>query len=317
MKLRTQIAILLSVILVFGLFNLVCYELFTKRYIFNRSEGMIAKSIEIDKYLPWGEDTETVTIDASIKLEGDLPVIDGAAALYPVFSGIVGSTYPESSVIYDGSDFTSESKLRMNNTMGAYEEIVTGEADIIFCAAPSDEQLEFARNNNVELVLTPIGREAFVFFVNENNPVSDLSVDDVRAIYAGRINNWSEVGGANYPITHLSRNPGSGSQSTMDRFMDGEPIAFDYDAAFGRCIAFSFRYYVNDLTNYGGIKILSLNGIYPSIDTISDGSYPLASYFYAVTRADNSNPNVDILLDWILSEEGQAVIEANGYVGVN
>lgn len=318
MKLRKQIAILVGVVATFAIFNLACYNLITRRYTFPRDERLKAKSIELDKYLPFEDDSKAVTIDASIQLTGDLPVIDSAAALYPVSSGIVGSTYPESSVIFNGNDFEEGSSLLMNNTMGAYEEVVSGEADIIICAGPSNDQIQAARDMGVELVLVPIGREAMVFFVNENNPINDLTVDQIRDIYSGRITSWDEVGGDNHLITAISRNQGSGSQTMMEKFiMNGEPIATDYDAAFGRAIAFSFRFYVNDITNYGGIKILSINGVYPTPETIADNSYPLASEFYAIYRADNDNPNIPILIDWILSDEGQSIIESNGYVRVN
>lgn len=318
MKLKAQISILVMVVLVFGLFNLLCYKLFTSTFVYDRSDTLKAKSVEIGEYLPFDENSKTVTINTDLQLEGDLPTIDGAAALYPVFSSVVGSIYPENSVIYSPSknDFEEGSSLLMTNTMGAYEKIVSGEADIIFCAGPSKDQLSYASENGVELVMVPIGREAFVFFVNENNPVNDLTLDEIRGIYSGKIRYWSEVGGSNDPITPLTRNSGSGSQTAMETVMNGEPIPRDYDAAFGKRIAFSFRFYVEEITNYGGIKILSLNGVYPTAETIRDGSYPISSEFYAIYRADDTNPNIPIVIDWLLSPEGQELIEANGYVKV-
>ncbi|MCQ2529517.1 MAG: substrate-binding domain-containing protein [Saccharofermentans sp.] len=319
MKLRNQIIILVATVLIFAGFNLLCYQLFTRSFVYDRSSTLKAKSIEIGDYLPFDKSSKAITVDASLKLDGNLPVVDGAAALYPVFSSVVGSIYPEDSVIYSAeqNDFEPGSTLLMTNTMGAYEKIVTGEADIIFVAGPSKEQMAFAEENGVDLVMVPIGREAFVFFVNENNPVDNLTLDEIRGIYSGKIRNWSEVGGSNDLITPLTRNPGSGSQTAMEMVMNGEAIQRDYDAALGKRIAFSFRFYVEDITNYGGIKILSLNGVYPSAETIRDGSYPISSEFYAIYRADDTNPNIPVVIDWLLSNEGQALIEANGYVGVN
>lgn len=65
------------------------------------------------------------------------------------------------------------------------------------------------------------------------------------------------------------------------------------------------------------VKMLSLNGAYPDKENITGGSYPLVYPFYAVYRADNPNPNVKKMVDWILSDEGQQVIEDVGYVGIN
>ena len=188
--------------------------------------------------------------------------------------------------------------------------------DLFFGARPSKEQLKDAKDHGVELIVTPIGKEAFVFFVNENNPVDNLTLDQIRDIYSGKIHSWSEVGGPDKLITPLSRIKGSGSRTAMETVMNGEPIAHDLDAAFGKRIAYSFRFYAEGITNYGGIKILSINGVYPSVESIKDGSYPIASEFYAVYRADNTNPNIPIVIDWLLSDEGQELVEANGYVRV-
>lgn len=316
-KLKYQLPIILGVVLFFLILNISIYCLFTVKFLNNRSDELKAKSIELDEYLPFAEISKVSTVDSDLLIEGDIPVIDGAAALYPVFSGFVGSVYPSSSVDFDGTDFTSDSCLLMNNTRDAYVEIVDGTADIIFCAYPSDEQLAYAESNGVELEFVPIGQEAFVFFVNENNPVSNLSCEEVRDIYAGEITNWSEVGGEDYLIAAISRNPGSGTQTTLEHFMGDREIPINNNLIFGRGLACSFRFYVESITNYGGIKILSLDGVEPTVENIRNGSYPCASYFYAVYRADNSNPNIPILIDWILSDEGQSVVEANGYVGVN
>ena len=62
--------------------------------------------------------------------------------------------------------------------------------------------------------------------------------------------------------------------------------------------------------------MLSLNGIYPSTENIKNGSYPIVAEFYAIYRKDNENENIPILIDWILSEEGQMIIEQTGYVGI-
>ena len=61
---------------------------------------------------------------------------------------------------------------------------------------------------------------------------------------------------------------------------------------------------------------LSVDGVAPTAENIKNGSYPIITPIYAVTYEENTNENVDKLLDWILSEEGQYIIEATGYVGI-
>ncbi|MDE5833904.1 MAG: substrate-binding domain-containing protein [Ruminococcus sp.] len=316
MKLFRQITAILLIVLVFVGFDLSVYNLFTKRYINNTSEQMQAKSIELDKYLPFEEDSEVVRIETDFKLTENLPVVDGAAALYPVFSGFVNAVYPKDSVIFDGENFTPESSMQYTNTLKAYKSVVDGGADIIFCAEPSQQQLEYAREQGVELEIIPIGREAFVFIVNNDNPVDNLTVEQIRGMYSGKYTNWSEVGGDKAVIEPVQRIEGSGSQSVMMSFMNGTPMKKNPFGFMGRAIGFSFRYYVSGIVDNGGVKMLSVNGVYPDKENISSGKYPITVDFYAVYRKDNSNPNIDSMIEWILSDEGQQIVEKSGYIPI-
>ncbi|MBQ3514289.1 MAG: substrate-binding domain-containing protein [Lachnospiraceae bacterium] len=316
-KIHKQIIIIVLLITTFVLLDLGIYLIFTRRCMSDNSEGMQAKSIELNEYLPFEEDSQVVKIDSEMKLSGDLPVIDGAAALYPVCSGMVYALYPEESVNFDGQDFSKESALQMNNTRGAYKGIVDGDVDLIICAKPSQEQLDYAKQQGVTLNMVPIGKEAFVFIVNAKNPVSDLSVEQIRGIYNGTYTNWKQLGGENELIAAMHRNEGSGSQTAMLSFMNGEKMVVDYDSFIGSAIGFSFRFYVEGIVENGGVKMLSVNGVYPNEENIRNDSYPIVSNFYAVYREDNDNPNIPVLIEWLLSSEGQKMIEETGYVGVN
>lgn len=315
MKLAKQILAIVLTAAVFAAFDIAVYNVVTKRYINHNSEAMQAKSVELCKYLPFDENSEIVKINSSFKLNEKLPVIDGAAALYPVFSAFVNAVYPKESVHFDGENFTSDSALHYTNTRGSYKAIVDGDADLIFCAKPSEEQLAYAKEKGVELELIPIGREAFVFIVNAENPVNSLTEEQVRDIYSGKILNWSEVGGKNRLINALERNEGSGSQTQMLSFMGGGEIKRNiFGALTGSAIGFSFRYYVEGIVGNSGVKMLSINGVYPDKEHIANGEYPLSSNFYAVCRKNDDNENLRAFIDWIISEEGQKIIEQSGYV---
>ncbi len=319
-KLARQLLSLGVLLLLFVVLNVTIFFVFTRRCIPNTSEGMQAKSVELNAYLPFAENSKIVDIDGSLQLTEDLPVIDGAAGLFPVMSGFVNAVYPENSVHFDGENFTPESALQYSNTRGAYKAIVDGTVDIAICVAPSEEQLAYAEEHGVELVFTPIGRDAFVFLVNKDNPVDNLTVEQLRSIYAGEYPNWSQVGGDNTHIAVLQRNAGSGSQSALLNFMGDTPVKTDYFTFLGRSIGFSFRFYVEDMMGEdapnGGVKMLSLDGVYPDTENIRSGAYPIVNDFYAVTRKGETNPNVQKLVDWMLSEEGQAIVDGSGYVGV-
>ena len=315
-KLVSQLLSLGILLLLFVALNLTIFFLFTRRCIPNTSEGMQAKSVELDAYLPFDENSKITKLEGSLQLTENLPVIDGAAALYPIFSGFVNAVYPADSVHFDGENFTPDSALQYTNTRGAYKGIVDGTVDIAICVAPSEEQLAYAAEQGVELEFTPIGREAFVFLVNRDNPVDNLTVEQLKGIYAGEYRNWSQVGGDNTHIAVLQRNAGSGSQSALLNFMGDTPVKTDYFTFLGRSIGFSFRFYVEGMVEDGAVKMLALDGVYPSTENIKNGSYPIINELYAVTRKGESNPNVQAFVDWMLSPEGQAIVEGSGYVGV-
>lgn len=322
-----QLLAIFMVIVFFACFNLSIYMLLTNRLANNFSDTSQAKMVDVSLYLPHEENSDLARVESSLKLTDNLPVLDGAAALVPVYASIIDCVYPKGSVTYDGGEFSDDnfygenfapdSKMQYKNTVRGYKAIVDGETDILFCAAPSAEQKAYAEEQGVELVYVPVGLEGFVFFVNENNPVDNLTTDQVRDIYGGKHKNWSQVGGPNRVINPVTRLEGSGSQSAMNAFMGDRKIAPKSPLAItGGSIGFSFRYYMDGIVANKGVKMLSLNGVYPSAENIQNGTYPIIAKFYAIYRADNTNENITVLIDWILSDEGQRLIEESGYVKI-
>lgn len=320
-----QIGVLLLVLALFAAFNGSVYTLFTGRLANNFSDTSQSKMIDVSRYLPHESDSDLARIQTDFSLTGELPVLDGAAALVPVYASVIDAVYPEGCVTYEdgsfsddnyyGENFAPDSKMQYQNTVRGYQAVVDGTVDILFCAAPSQEQINYAEEQGVELVYVPIGLEAFVFFVNAKNPVEDLTAEQIRNIYAGEYTNWSQVGGADRAINPVTRLAGSGSQTTMEAFMGDREIGAKSPLAItGASIGFSFRYYMDGIVENGSVKMLSLNGVYPSAENIQNGSYPIIAQFYAIYRSDNENGNIPLLIDWLLSEEGQTLIEECGYV---
>lgn len=327
MKLWKQMGAILLAVLLFGAFNLSMYQLLTKRLSNNFSNATQAQMIDVGSYLPHTDGADLPVLESSLKLTDDLPVLDGAAALVPVYAAIIHNVYPEGCVTFEGSTFSDDnfygenfapdSAMQYKNTVRGYQAIVDGTTDILFCAGPSEEQKQYAKEQGVELVYVPIGLEGFVFFVNEKNPVDDLSVEQIRKIYAGEYTNWAEVGGADRMINPVTRLEGSGSQTTFEAFMGDYQIGQKSPLAVtGASIGFSFRYYMDGIVENDAVKMLSLNGVYPSAENIQSREYPVVAQFYAIYRADNDNPNIPVLIDWLLSDQGQDLIEMTGYVRI-
>lgn len=296
-------------------------------------------------YIPNREDSLAVRLEEESTLKFDEPTIrmDGATAMYPVYAAFVQAVYPEQ--VYEPWDFSYDTKDGMglvscSGTTMAYERLINGETDIIFVGGPSEAQLAMAEEAGVELHLTPIGREAFVFFVNSENPVTGLTVEQIQGIYTGEITNWRELGGKFQKIRPYQRAENSGSQTALQTLMAGLPLMEPEQEDriggmggiitsvasyrnFNNAIGFSFRFYSTQMVRNDQIRLLALNGVEPTVDTIRDGSYPLASTFFAVTASpigepspEENNEDLAALLNWILSEQGQRLIEETGYVGL-
>ena len=284
-------------------------------------------NIVIPAYLPFEENSKIVKIDSkTLKLTENLPRIDGAAALFPVYSAFVNAVYPNTTKLHDGI-------FEYNNTPDGYRLLAEKETDIFIGVYPSDEQRAYAEENQTTFEYTPIGTEAFVFFVHKDNPITNLTTEQIKDIYSGKITNWKDVGGKNEKIAAFQRNEGSGSQSMLKRFMGDTPImdaptemvndlmagiieqVADYKSK-TNSIGFSFRYYVEGIIKNPDIKMISIDGAAPTSENIRNGSYPILTPIYAVTYKENQNGNVDKLLEWILSDEGQHIINETGYVGI-
>ncbi|MDR3259970.1 MAG: substrate-binding domain-containing protein [Fusobacteriaceae bacterium] len=320
---------LLGIIFILEIGTLLGLEIYQR---YEKSITIAVRDLNIDEYLPFMEESKIVRLpkESSFKITKDIPIVDGAKALFPVYFAFVDAVYPDNI----GKLNEENSPLRYNNTPKGYEYLAQKKIDIFFGVYPNEEQIKYAVDeNNTNFVFNEIGRDGFIFFVNKNNPVNSLTPDQIRDIYSGKIKNWKDVGGNDGEIIAYQRNEGSGSQSALRRFMNGIKIidgpsdrVFDFMNGIisefsdyknsKNAIGFSFRYYAQEMVKNYDIKLLSINGIAPTADNIKTAKYPLIDSFYAVTYEGNKNPNVKKFIDWVLSVEGQYIIEKTGYVSL-
>ncbi len=265
----------------------------------------------------------------------DMPVLDGAEAAYPVYSAFANACYKniEETQATAKEDEGKPRPIHFTNTVNAFEELIAGEVDVFFGARPSEAQKKLAEDAGKELALTPIGKEAFVFFVSRENPVDSLTAQQIKDIYSGKITNWVSVGGGVEKILAFQRPENSGSQTMMQYFMGDtplkEPLRVEFEMSMigvinevanyrngSASIGYSFRYY-SSISGSEDIKLLAVDGVYPEEASISDGSYPLTTELYAVTLKDNGNENIKPFLEWMTGKQGQKLVADTGYVAVN
>ena len=295
-------------------------------------------AIDTSEYLAFHPESGIARLDneASLRftMEDKLPVVDGAAAFFPLYSSFVEATYPSDIPELNGyAENRERGPYRYSNTIGGYYDLIYGNVDILFAFGPDMNQLATAEAYGVEFELIPMGLDGFVFFTNKKNSVKSLTEEQIRDIYSGKITNWKEVGGKNVKIEPFQRNKGSGSQTALVEFMGDTPLmkaptelvnsfmwgiiqtVADYRNHRG-AMGFSFHQYAKEIVANKNIQLLAVNGVQPSQETISDGSYPVRMPFYMIVRKGERTEEMNRFIEWVLSEEGQSLVSASGYAPV-
>ncbi len=259
---------------------------------------------------------------------GNLPRLDGSTSTVPLALAVCAEVLGESRE--DVQDL-----VHFNKTTTAYFNLLEGDADLLIVGEANGEVMARKEELDFEWEKQPFATDAFVFVVNEDNPVDSITVAQARDIYAGKITNWSELGGEDRPITALQRNEGAGSQTLMEKLvMQGTPMmdapteyivatmgqlmeaVKSFDGSPG-AIGYSVYYYAEEMKMAQGLKLLKLEGVEPNPDTIRSETYPLVNPKYVVIPAgEPKNAPNRVLFDWLLSEEGQTLIAKEGYVSI-
>lgn len=276
------------------------------------------------------KDNNNISTEPIFTLE-NYPKVDASLATQPLTNAFIKN--------FTGKD-VNEENLNYTNTHPGYVKLINGEADLIVVTEPSEEELNLAKEKGVELEVIPVVKEGFVFYVNGQNKVDNLTLEQIQKIYTGEITNWSEVGGDNEKIIPYQRPTNSGSQTGMlslvmknKKIMDPVKnivetmegiikVVADYNNG-KNSIGYSYYYYATtmydkiDSSIAQGIKLLGVNGVKPSYDTIKDGSYPIqTAYYIVINKNEPENSNTRKLVNAMLSERGQNVAKEAGYVPV-
>ena len=264
----------------------------------------------------------------------EFPITDGSTACIPLIAQIMADT--------TGMDLEeAQSAVTTNTTAQAWLNLGlygnnSGDATrlIIAYEAPESVKEELEADGD-PLEQKAIGRDALVFIVNEGNPVQSLTRQQLRDIYAGKITNWKDVGGKDQEIVAFQRRADSGSQTLFQKLLiqGGElmdaptelaPTAMgalvDSIAEYNNtanAIGFSVYYYIDQMYSKPGLRLLAVDGVTPSNETIADQSYPLCNEFYAAILQDSAADSPERkVYDWLSTDAGHACIEKNGYVAV-
>ena len=254
------------------------------------------------------------------------PRLDGSTSMVPLAEAVAS--------VLLGEDRESVTDLcQFNRTTQSFRNLAMGECDLLLAGEPNAAVFTEMEEQGFAYEIETIAMDGLVFLVNENNPVDSLTTDQIRDIYTGKITNWSQVGGSDAEIIPFQRNEGAGSQALMKKLVMGDTPLADppeeymassmgelmsvvksYDNS-ANAIGYSVYYYANDMQMAQGLKLLKVDGVEPSRETIRSGEYPHRNAYYCVIPASaaEDSPN-RILFDWLMSEDGQKLIDLEGYV---
>lgn len=214
--------------------------------------------------------------------------------------------------------------------------LINGTVDIANASRKiKSEEIDEAKSNGITPVEHTIARDAIAVIVNLGNPVSELTLQQISDIYSGKITNWSEIGGEDRPIVKLSRETNSGTHvyflETVLRLGNKEdktlfstdtlllpssegiisevrdnPNAIGYDG---------LGYVPDDVKMIAVAKESGMPYVLPSIETVNDKSYAVARDLYMYTDGEPKGI-IKNYLEWILSEEAQAIVAELGFVPI-
>ena len=285
----------------------------TTRYVASARDGKVliscSASVEAGDY-GWTTTTTYIVLDMeSAKLyivdlnglyselfaDGDFPVMDSSTARKPLVQNIYRFFCLDTG--YGGAE------PLCSTTHGAWLNIADRKADIALLAAPTKEEETYLKEQGVEVEMKLYGGDGLVFIGNSACGVTDLTLDEVRAIFRGEITNWSELGGADHAIHVLYRDDQSGSQRLFEKMLFKDGDVPDYEAlGFNRldemstlvsaclddpyAIGYSIMTYLNDVYSNEALLAFSLNGYSATPENVRTGDYPLGTKGYVVIRSD-------------------------------
>lgn len=264
-----------------------------------------------------------------------MPVIDGSTSTYPFTEAIYAN-------LFSNGYNHPEKPAKHSKSHKTYERLIAGEIDAMIASVyPAEDILALAKENNVELELIPIAYDAMVFFTNKDNPAKGLTTQQITDIYVdNKYSNWKELGGSDSVLYPYARNYDSGSHAQMERhFLKGKDINdkirrettsvsmanvltdvmdAETEEPKGFGLGYSIYYYFKNMDLFYEtdtyLKLLEIDGVAPTDDTIADGSYPLSNNTYVVIRKDEPEDSVARrFADFMLSDLGQECVNQAGF----
>ena len=248
-----------------------------------------------------GEDNNTASNKDAVTIS-----ISGSTSVGPLMEK-VQEKYEE-----ENSNVTLE--IQQNGSGAGIKDVVSGISEI----GMSSRELKDEEKQQVKG--TTIAYDGIALLVNPANTVKNISLEDVKKVYTGEITNWKDLGGEDTPIVVISREEGSGTRDAFQDIVGYESEELTKDATISdgsgavkttvagnkNAIGFASFEYIDNT-----VAALSVNDVEPTADNVKAGEYKISRPFLLVTKEDSLTENGQKLIDFILSDEGQKIVEEN------
>jgi phosphate transport system substrate-binding protein len=214
--------------------------------------------------------------------------------------------------------------IQGGGTKKGIEALIDGSADIGAASRSirAEEAKQLAENFNAVGMSFLIAKDALSIYLNPNNPVESLTVEQLRKIYTGEITNWKDAGGKDAPIRLLTRSPNSGTYLYFkEHILEGKDYASECKVLTTTEAIVEETMQDENAIGYGGIGYgaealhCRINGIAPSEENVRNDKYPIIRYLYYYT-ANTPKGAIKEFIDWVLSPAGQTVIQEEGYIAI-
>jgi phosphate transport system substrate-binding protein len=174
-----------------------------------------------------------------------------------------------------------------------------------------------------------VAKDGITIYTNVSNPISELSIAQIRAIYLGEVSNWKEVGGENTAIVLYGRENSSGTYVFFrDKILGGKDYSTSMQSLPGTAAVVNAVVKDKYGIGYGGaayaegIKIIKIKkddaspAYAPTAETIKADQYPISRFLYMYSKSKPTGAMKEYV-EWILSSEGQDLVSKVGYFPVN
>jgi len=202
--------------------------------------------------------------------------------------------------------------------------LIDGTCNIADASRPiKDKEVATAKEKGINPVTNIVARDAIAVAVHPSNGINGLTLEQIKAIYTGEISNWSNLGGSDQSIVIISRDSSSGTFETFNELaLDGEKVRPDALLQASNSAVATTVANTPGAIGYIGlgyvsekVKAISVDNVMPSKETVNSGDYALARPLFMYTDGEPTGI-VEKFLDFVLSAEGQKLVEENGYISL-